>query len=90
MTTEVRSYIEKELERYKSTTGKFPAELVLTPLAAVVLALKEPYGKFALGVPICCRVFSEQQVVEPSAGSRLGILVVNSGEEIQLRSCSLS
>jgi hypothetical protein len=70
-----------------SHQGMPPEKIVLTPQAALALALKEAYGNTFLGVLIEALPFTEKDVTSPGNGTRLGIFMHGTPEAI--RACDL-
>ena len=83
-----RGFLEKCVMAYKAMHNKFPNEIVLTPISAAALALKSPYGKFVLGVPVSCREVAEREISPP--GTKLVILVESSGNSLRLRASEIT
>jgi hypothetical protein len=78
------------LSQYRKThNNSSPAEIVVTPLAAVVLAMKKCVIQFCDGVRVVGKDFKETEAVAPGTGSRLGVFVRQSNGEMSLVSCDL-
>jgi hypothetical protein len=76
------------VNQYKSThQGMLPEKIILTPQAALALALKEAYGDNFLGVQVVSMPFEENEVAQPGQGTKLGVFMHGNPESI--RSCDL-
>lgn len=76
------------VNQYKSThQGMMPEKIVLTPQAALALALKEAYGDSFMGTQVVSAPFTENEVAQPGHGTKLGVFMYGNPESI--RSCDL-
>ena len=73
------------LQQYRDRHQKDPEEIVITPLAALVLALKEGVPSSYAGIPIHGRDFTDNEAA--LSGRKLGIFYRE--DEAALRSCDL-
>ena len=74
--------------QFKTAHGGIPpTKIVLTPQAALALALKEAYTPEFMGVGIEARPFDETEIAQPGKGSQLGIFMRGNPEA--LRACDL-
>jgi hypothetical protein len=80
--------LTKLIQQYaKAHQGSLPIKIVVEPLALVALGLKQSVAPSWGGVPVECRDFSENEVVEPAKGNSIGVSFDT--RENQVVACSL-
>lgn len=75
------------VNQFQKLHGRLPLKIVLTPAAAMALAMKQAYGTHFMGVELEAAPFSETEIAQPGTGTRLGVLIHGSPEVI--RACDL-
>jgi len=79
------------MEQFKTNhSGKAPLEIVLAPAALASLAIKQSARPKLDGVHVVCRLFDPTEVLNPGAGTRLGVFVYNDTGDLSLRCCDLA
>jgi hypothetical protein len=63
------------VDQYRTLHNALPIKIVVTPLAAVSLGLKDSLGPLWCGVPVEMRPFDEAEVVEPGTGRQLAVFL---------------
>src|SRR4051812_41834890 len=82
-----RSLLSKMLAQFRHRHWASPSKIVVTPQAAVALALFETYGPTFEGIEIESRIFSEDEVVGLGEGTAIGVFLQDNPPK--LRSCDL-
>ena len=76
------------VQDFKQKHGKLPTKISVAPVALALLAIRRSASVVCEGVPVECRLFDEQEVVQN--GPNLGIFVYKNGDRNELRACDLA
>jgi hypothetical protein len=80
------------VERFRQKHNRLPARIVIAPVALIGLGLKKSVAPVWDGVPVECRLFTEEEVVprhkKPQATS-LGVFMKESRGTFRLAACDL-
>lgn len=80
------------VEKFKDRHHKVPRKIVVAPYALVALGLKKSVGTEWDGIPVECRLFSDNEVVSRHDRNRavsLGVFVKETRGRAVIRACDL-
>ena len=78
--------LSQMLEQFRERHNQAPRAIVVAPVALVALGIKRSVAPSWDRVPVECRLFEKEEVVELGTGTRLGVFVYKG----DLRSCELA
>lgn len=88
--TKASNVLSLMVEQFRQRHQRPPTQLVIAPLAALALAIKQSLAPDWDGIPVVCRDVSEAEVAAPGDTARsLAVFIVPEENVGTLRSCDL-
>jgi hypothetical protein len=75
--------------QFRQKHQKNPVQIVVAPVALLLLGMRRSLPTMVEGIPVICRLFEESEVVDKN-GTKLGVFVYKQGDHEELRSCDLA